>query len=291
MLAFSNHCTPYCLTRHLRMPPWSGPTQPQMPSTPSKMLCLMHQCCATLNQRHQRALLQMPLKWRLEQSYIQQCIDSIWSPIAYFSRKLCPAETRYSTYDCELLAIYLAIKQFRNFVEGRSFHIITDHKPLIFALSTKPRHQSPRQIRHLDFIGQFTSDIRYIKGSANLAADALSRIEVDAVHTPPVPGIDFKAMAEAQHQGIPHNGSLQLQELPAPTTDATLQCDMSTGTPRPYVPQQFRQSVFDSLHNLSHPGIRGTQRLIASRYVSPGMNADIRQWARTCLQCQRSKVH
>ena len=222
---------------------------------------------------------------------LQQCIDSIWSPIAYFSRKLRPAETRYSTFDRELLAIYLAIKHFRHFVEGRPFHIITDHKPLIFAFSTKPRHQSPRQIRHLDFIGQFTSDIRYIKGSANLAADALSRIEVDAVHTLPIPGIDFKAMAEAQRQGIPHHDSLQLQELPAPTTDATLQCDVSTGTPRPYVPQQFRRSVFDSLHNLSHPGIRATQRLIASRFVWPGMNADVRQWARSCLQCQRSKIH
>ena len=98
-------------------------------------------------------------------------------------------------------------------------------------------------------------------------------------------------MAEAQRQGIPHHDSLQLQELPAPTTDATLQCDVSTGTPRPYVPQQFRRSVFDSLHNLSHPGIRATQRLIASRFVWPGMNADVRQWARSCLQCQRSKIH
>ena len=69
VLAFSNHCTPYCLTRHRRTPPWSGHGQPQMPSTPSKMLCPMHQCCATLNQRHQRALSQMLLKWRLERSY------------------------------------------------------------------------------------------------------------------------------------------------------------------------------------------------------------------------------
>ena len=67
-------------------------------------------------------------------------------------------------------------------------------------------------------------------------------------------------------------------------------CDVSTGVPRPYVPEAFRQAVFNSLHSLSHPGIRATQRLITTHYVWPGMNSDIRKWTRSCLQCQCSKV-
>ena len=47
-------------------------------------------------------------------SVLQQFIQDKWYPIAYFSRKLKPAETRYSTFDRELLAIYLAIKHFRH---------------------------------------------------------------------------------------------------------------------------------------------------------------------------------
>ena len=109
---------------------------------------------------------------------LQQRIDSVWSPLAYFSRKLNPTETRYSTFDCELLAVYLAIKHFRHLVEGRPFFVVTDHKPLMFALARQSQHHSPRQIRHLDFIAQFTSDIRFLKGSSNAAADALSRVEV-----------------------------------------------------------------------------------------------------------------
>ena len=35
---------------------------------------------------------------------LQQQINSVWSPLAYFSRKLTPAEARYSTFDRELLA-------------------------------------------------------------------------------------------------------------------------------------------------------------------------------------------
>lgn len=43
---------------------------------------------------------------------LQQQIGSVWSPLAFFSRKLKPAETRYSMFDRELLAVYLAIRHF-----------------------------------------------------------------------------------------------------------------------------------------------------------------------------------
>ena len=66
---------------------------------------------------------------------LQQFIGSEWRPISYFSRKLRPPETRYSTFDRELLAVYLAIKHFRHFVEGREFFVLTDHKPLTYALA------------------------------------------------------------------------------------------------------------------------------------------------------------
>ena len=70
-----------------------------------------------------------------------------------------------------------------------------------------------------------------------------------------------------------------------------LLCDTSTGKPCPYVPENFRRVVFNSLHNIAHPGKRATQQLVSSRFFWPGMNKDLRSWAKTCLQCQRSKVH
>ena len=122
---------------------------------------------------------------------LQQEINGHWNPIAYFSKKLQPAETRYSTFDRELLAIYLAIKHFRHFVEGRDFHIATDHKPLTFALATASDKHTPRQIRHLDYISQFTTDIRHVSGPNNPVADALSRNAVctpTPISRPPGPG-------------------------------------------------------------------------------------------------------
>ena len=120
---------------------------------------------------------------------LQQHLGTGWYPIAYFSKKLKPAETRYSAFDKELLAVYLAIKHFRHFVGGRAFHILTDYKLLTFALTLQSSNHSPRQTRQLDFFAQFTSDIRHIKGTDNPVADALSRIGIDALSVTRVEGI------------------------------------------------------------------------------------------------------
>ena len=52
---------------------------------------------------------------------LQQHINSEWRPIAFFSKKLKPAKTRYSTFDRELLAMYLAIKHFQHFAKVVNF--------------------------------------------------------------------------------------------------------------------------------------------------------------------------
>ena len=196
----------------------------------------------------------------------------MWHPISFFSKKMKSAETRYSTFDRELLAVYLAIRHFRYFLQGRQFHVLTDHKPLTFALHARPDRHSPRQARHLDFISQFTSAIQHIRGPENVVADALSRIQINALLNAQPPVLDFAAMAKAQ-AGDPQIRSLHsaplsplvVEPVSLPNSIDPLLCDVSTGFQRPLVPLQWRRTVFDSLHNLSHPGIRATQKLVTSR--------------------------
>ena len=107
---------------------------------------------------------------------LQQYINDTWHPISFFSRKMTPAETRYSIFDQELLAVYLSIKHFRHFLEGQTFHVLTDHKPFTYALNSRPDRYSPRQACQLDYITQFTSTIRHVHSMDNVVADALSRI-------------------------------------------------------------------------------------------------------------------
>ena len=90
---------------------------------------------------------------------VHQLVDNEWQPLAFFSKRLQDREMRYSTFGRELLAAYLGIRHFRHFLEGRSFTLFTDHKPLTYALNSKPDRHAPREIRQLDFISQFTTDI------------------------------------------------------------------------------------------------------------------------------------
>ncbi|BHF60333.1 hypothetical protein SprV_0100329700 [Sparganum proliferum] len=181
---------------------------------------------------------------------LQQSLPDSTVPLAFFSKELSKAETRYSTFGRELLAAYLAVRHFRHLLEGREFTIFTDHKPLTFAMNSHSDKLSPREIRLLDYISQFTSDIRDIDGSWNEVADALSRPAI--AHLQLSPGIDLAEMAAEQRR---------------------------VGSP-----------FFSSLHNLSHPGSRATDKLVSDCFVWPEMHKDLKAWTRACLGCQRNKV-
>lgn len=223
---------------------------------------------------------------------IQQGSDSLWEPLGFFSRKLNDTEKKYSAYDRELLAAYSAILYFRHMLEGRSFILYTDHKPLTFAFGRNIEKCSPRQTRQLDLIAQYTTDIRHISGTNNIVADALSRIEPLSVGE----SIDYEAISNAQACddeliNLKDNpGALKLCEFPIGNSKNSVICDTSTGAARPFIPKVFRRQVFDAVHGLAHPGIRATQKLISTRYIWPHLNTDVRNWTRLCLQCQRCKI-
>ena len=87
------------------------------------------------------------------------------------------------------------------------------------------------------------------------------------------------------------DNSLTFAKVSMPMCTEQLLCDTSAGIPHPFVPETFQHTVFNSLHNILHPGIRASQHLVTSRFFWPGMNRDIGKWTHSCLQCQRAKVH
>lgn len=221
---------------------------------------------------------------------LQQQQNDKWQPLAFFSRKLSPSQQKYSPYDRELLAIYEAIKYFRHMLEARHFTVYTDHKPLCYAFQERKNNCSPRQYRHLDYISQFTTDIRFISGKDNVVADTLSRVNELEVPC----NLEDLAVSQASDvelaQLLDGSSSLRIEKRELPGSRLLLYCDVSTPTPRPFVTKPFRKQVFNSLHSLSHPGANATAKLVADRFVWPGIRKDCRDWARTCVPCQRSKV-
>ncbi|BHF83361.1 hypothetical protein SprV_0902650300 [Sparganum proliferum] len=223
---------------------------------------------------------------------LQHSLPDSTVPLAFFSRKLSKAETRYSTFGRELLAAYLAVRHFRHLLEGREFTIFTDHKPLTFAMHSHSDKLNPQEIRHLDYISQFTSDIRHIDGSRNEVADALSRPSI--AHLQLSPGIDLTEMAAEQRRvGSPCDedvSALRLQDVPLTTGNGTILCNVSTPSHHLFVPPSLRLKVFSSLHKLSHPGSRATDKPVSDRFLWPGMHKDLKAWTRACIACQRSKI-
>ncbi|GFW53838.1 retrovirus-related Pol polyprotein from transposon opus [Trichonephila clavipes] len=146
---------------------------------------------------------------------LQQLENESWKPIAFYSKKLNETQTRYSTYDRELLGIYLSVKHFKHLLEGNDFVIYTDHKPLTFAFKQKNEKASPRQQRQLQYISEFSCKIQHVLGKDNVVADALSRIDS-------ISEINFEEIAEEQTtdeelQQLLHNNSLKFKPSTLPS--------------------------------------------------------------------------
>ena len=107
---------------------------------------------------------------------LQQYLNGQWCPLTFFSSSRLRPNVTTAHLAATLLAIYSAVKHFLYFLEGRVFTVSTDHKLLCYSLTSSTSRHSPREIRHLAFISEFTTDIGHISGANNPVADApLSR--------------------------------------------------------------------------------------------------------------------
>nr|CAB3264537.1 uncharacterized protein zf(cchc)-26 [Phallusia mammillata] len=226
---------------------------------------------------------------------LNQYNKGVWEPIAFFSKALSSAQRNYSTFDRELLGIYLAIKHFKDILQGRNFNVVSDHMPLVKAFRSNSSNFTPRQHRYMDYIAQYASDVEFLSGFQNVVADGLSRIEVNAISlADDLLSLNDLALqqqdSEFRESLQELYGSLELTERQVPNSDLKLIGDVSTGNFRPIVPLALRKRAFMTLHGLSHPGVKATRRLIGSRFVWHGLNQDVNEWSKNCLECQRCKV-
>lgn len=224
---------------------------------------------------------------------LQQRVNQSWQPLGYFSKKFSDAQQKYSTFDRELLAMYMAVKHFRKMFEGRETIIFTDHKPLTYVLHKSPSPaELPRRARQLQFISEFITDIRHVTGQDNVVADALSRVESIACPST----LNYEEIATEQERDstiteLAKQSNLCLRKITLPNSNTALYCETSTQHVRPYLPLPYRKIAFDAVHNISHPGVRGTRKLVTQKYFWPSMNKDVGAWAKQCLRCQQCKIH
>ncbi len=236
---------------------------------------------------------------------LQQLENSSWRPLAFFSQKLTPTQAQYSTFDRELFAAYSAVRHFWFLLEGRKFRLITDHKSLVAAMQRTTPPWSDRQQWHLSFLSEFTSDLRHASGHTNVVADALSR-PPPFLNCQPSP-YHFRPTSTPATQLLSHyrqpSAPLPSRRLPAwcrrcrppPSSPSTLppsQLPKKDGQTSslcrrhpPYAssPGQWgRRDISTgvrSLHDVHHPGVRATTRLVKAAFCWPKMGKDITAFA------------
>ena len=110
------------------------------------------------------------------------------------------------------------------------------------------------------------------------------------------PLVDFAVLA-AEQEVCPDIVSLQREKATSgldlrlvPHEGHNILCDLSLARPRPVVPISLQSSVFSTIHGLAHQGPIPTIKAISQRFVWKGMKRIIRDWCRTCHDCQASKV-
>jgi len=224
-------------------------------------------------------------------------------PIAFFSRKISPAEVNYAIHEKELLAIVQALSTWRHYVLGCRYpvKIFTDHHSLKY-FRTQPS-LSKRQARWQGLLADYNYEIIYQPGKLNVVADALSRMptqEANAVSEFSVPELkqmiresyleDKEASAiksRIENLGEDHKGNFELVEDLLYLTEGE--------TKRLWVPNndRLRTSILQEFHETTfsgHLGASKTYDRLYQHYYWPGMWKDVQNFTESCTTCQRTKA-
>jgi hypothetical protein len=219
-------------------------------------------------------------------------------PIAFMSKKMIPAELNYPVHEQELLAVICALDEWRHYLYGQHFTIITDHRSLQY-INTQP-HLSARQRRWVEKLQQFDFTIEYKDGKSNVVADALSR------------RADHKGSVSINNiSEINFSNSLinQIKSAYVKDNDCTAiinDCNsnklydylIADGLifkgDAVYVPndEPLKSLLLTEVHDSKlsgHVGIAKTIELLQRQYYWPGMRENVKKWIKSCVKCQSNK--
>ncbi|KAI3363811.1 hypothetical protein L3Q82_001216 [Scortum barcoo] len=199
---------------------------------------------------------------------------------------LAMAERNYDIGNRELLAVKLALEEWRHWLEGskQPFLVWTDHKNLEYIRSAK--RLNSRQARWSLFLTRFNFSLSYRPGSRNIKPDALSRQFQRDEDVAPCPDTIISSShlvapltweIEEKGQGCT-GGSTWAQRL---SPESTLCSSFSCGLTSFSGPTVLRLTC--------HPGIQRTIDVVRQRFWWATMNEDTRGFVKACPVCSRHK--
>jgi len=233
-------------------------------------------------------------------------------PIAFESRKLNSAESRYPATEIEMLAVVHCLKAWRCYIEGKEVHVYTDHKPNTTFVSNPM--MTRRQARWLDELQAYNIQFHYKAGAENVVADALSRHpvgEAPADDTEPTTTKTLFAVIPASmlatrvkqlstttsfldkvREGYKQDSWFA---VPANTDAFNTVSGVYMLKDAIVLPDYagLRKQVMTECHDTpysGHPGRNKTLNLVQRLFWWPSMAADVAQHVKFCTSCQRNKA-
>jgi len=226
-------------------------------------------------------------------------------PIAFYSRKLNSAQTRYTTTERELLSIVETLKEFRNILLGQKIVVHTDHKNLTFN-----NFNTDRVMRWRLIIEEYGPELHYIKGEHNVVADALSRLDMmsyddfqrekaehelfafDVEDLPTVYPLSYAEISEEQRK----DDELQERYLRLGThqkktfVTSNKSFELITKRDKIVLPKTLQRKAVEWYHEtLLHPGESQTELTIAQHFHWHDMRKTVVDVCSKCNDCQVSK--
>ena len=227
-------------------------------------------------------------------------------PLAFYTRKLNSAQKNYAVGHKELLSIVETVKQFESMLLGQNVTIHTDHLNLLYT-----KQPSQRLMRWRAILEEFGPKVEYIKGERNVAADALSRLDIEdreedlLPSEDPLPKLSYAITKNIEEEKFPMSPILiEKHQKRDRTIKKTLQNTSSKGyeiktvegkqlvhyNHKIWIPQVLEARVMAWYHEyLVHPGEDRMEQTIRSIFYWPNMRKHVQEYVKTCKVCQLSK--
>lgn len=219
-------------------------------------------------------------------------------PIAFLSKTLAPKHQMLSTYEKEFLAVLQALDKWRGYLLDRHFVIKTDHFSLKYLLDQ--RITTPTQMKWLPKLIGYDYEILYKKGSENVVADALSRVQSGAE----LSQISVNTLSSVLYEEIKQawTSDPELQAL-------ILQLQADTSSTKHYLwtngqllrkgklvigsDEELRKKILAYFHSSpdgGHSGMKATMQRMCVHVYWKKMRRQIKEFVRQCDVCQRFKL-
>lgn len=213
---------------------------------------------------------------------LQKQESKSWAPVAYFSQTTNEAESRYHSYELEMLAIVKSVERFRIYLYGLKFTIVSDCHAVVYAVNKA--NINPRVARWILRLQGYKFKLIHRKGEKMLHVDALSRI-VGSVETVPLEQqlhcrqlTDPSVRTIAEHlEASPHDHFEMIEGLIYRKDDNSL---------RFWVPESMVPNIIRNYHDQSaHCALEKTLKGICDTYWFPSMRKKVQSHIDNCLVC------